>query len=111
MGFFDKVKDALTTSDAERAANAREAAGKAQQEADEAAPDAAEKQAEATNQAETTDQAGTSTQYRTHTVQAGDTLSGIAASYGVDWRKMAKLNKLDNPDLIYPGQVFKVPHD
>lgn len=99
MGFFDKVKDALTTSDAERAANAREAAGKAQQEADEAAPDAAEKQAEA------------STQYRTHTVQAGDTLSGIAASYGVDWRKMAKLNKLDNPDLIYPGQVFKVPHD
>ncbi|RIK17537.1 MAG: hypothetical protein DCC50_01400 [Acidobacteria bacterium] len=99
MGFFDKVKDALTTSDAERAANAREAAGKAQQEADEAAPDAADKQAEA------------STQYRTHTVKAGDTLSGIAASYGVDWRKMAKLNKLDNPDLIYPGQVFKVPHD
>ena len=35
----------------------------------------------------------------------------IAASYGVDWHEMARLNNLDNPDLIFPGQVFKVPNN
>ena len=50
-------------------------------------------------------------EHRTVTVVSGDTLSGIAARHGVDWREMAKLNNLDNPDLIYPGQVFKIPHN
>lgn len=50
-------------------------------------------------------------EYRTYTVKSGDTLSEIAASFGVDWHEMARLNHLDNPDLIYPGQVFKVPND
>lgn len=49
--------------------------------------------------------------YRTYTVKRGDTLSEIAAHYGVSWREMAKLNKLKNPDLIFPGQVFKIPND
>ncbi|MFL6090235.1 MAG: LysM peptidoglycan-binding domain-containing protein [Aeromicrobium sp.] len=49
-------------------------------------------------------------EYRTYTVKSGDTLSEIAASYGVDWHEMARLNNLENPDLIYPGQVFKVPN-
>ena len=49
-------------------------------------------------------------EYRTYTVKSGDTLSEIAASYGVDWREMARLNNLENPDLIFPGQVFKVPN-
>lgn len=44
----------------------------------------------------------------THTVKAGDTLSGICAKYGLDWRKVAKDNKLENPDLIYPGQKIKL---
>lgn len=48
--------------------------------------------------------------HRTVTVVAGDTLSEIAAKHGVDWREMAKLNKLENPDLIFPGQVFKLPN-
>ncbi len=48
--------------------------------------------------------------YRTVTMKSGDTLSEIAAKYGVDWREMAKLNKLENPDLIFPGQVFKIPN-
>lgn len=44
----------------------------------------------------------------TYTVKAGDTLSGICAKYGLDWRKVAKENKMENPDLIYPGQKIKL---
>lgn len=44
----------------------------------------------------------------TYTVKAGDTLSGICAKYGLDWRKVARDNKLENPDLIYPGQKIKL---
>lgn len=45
------------------------------------------------------------------TVQPGDTLSGIAAEYGKDWRKVYKANRDtigDNPNLIYPGQRLVV---
>lgn len=44
----------------------------------------------------------------TYTVRAGDTLSGIAAKHGTTWQALAKLNGLDNPNLIYPGQKLKV---
>lgn len=44
----------------------------------------------------------------TYTVKAGDTLSGICAKYGLDWHKVARDNKLENPDLIYPGQKIKL---
>ena len=44
----------------------------------------------------------------TYTVKAGDTLSGICAKYGLDWRKVAGDNKLENPDLIFPGQKIKL---
>jgi len=43
-------------------------------------------------------------------VKSGDTLSEIAGAHGVDWHEMARLNHLENPDLIYPGQVFKIPN-
>jgi LysM repeat protein len=39
----------------------------------------------------------------THTVQPGETLSGIVGS---DWRQVAEANGLANPNLIYPGQVI-----
>lgn len=48
---------------------------------------------------------------RTYTVKPGDTLSAIGQRYGVDWRKIAKANKIPNPDLIYPGQTFVIPED
>jgi len=44
-----------------------------------------------------------------YTVQAGDTLSGIGASLGVDWNTLYQNNVGvvgDNPNLIYPGQVL-----
>ena len=46
----------------------------------------------------------------THTVQAGDTLSGIAASAGVPLSKVEAANRwINNPNLIYVGQIIKVP--
>lgn len=45
---------------------------------------------------------------RTYTVQAGDTLSGIAAKYGTSWQALAAKNGLANPNLIYPGQVLTI---
>lgn len=43
-----------------------------------------------------------------YTVQSGDTLSGIAAKYGTSYQKVAQLNGLSNPNLIYVGQKLRV---
>jgi LysM repeat protein len=42
-------------------------------------------------------------------VEAGDTLSGIGAQFGVDWQAIASLNGLTDPFTIYPGQVLNLP--
>lgn len=44
-----------------------------------------------------------------HVVQAGETLSGIAAQYGLSVDTLAKLNGITNPDCIYPNQKLKLP--
>ena len=44
----------------------------------------------------------------TYTVKSGDTLSGIASKYGTTYQELAKLNNIENPSLIYPGQVLKI---
>ncbi len=48
---------------------------------------------------------------QTYTVKPGDTLSGIAAQYGTTWQKIYEHNCdiIKNPDLIYPGQVIRIP--
>lgn len=46
---------------------------------------------------------------KTYTVQRGDTLWGISRMYGVTVNQIAALNHIPNPDLIYPGQVFRIP--
>lgn len=48
------------------------------------------------------------TDYRLYKVVRGDTLSGIAASFGMrGWKKLHKLNpQIKNPHLIYPDQVI-----
>ena len=43
-----------------------------------------------------------------YTVQAGDTLSGIASRYGTSVEEIASINGITNPNLIYPGQVLKI---
>lgn len=41
-------------------------------------------------------------------VKKGDTLSAIARKYNTTYPKLAKINKIKNPDLIYPGQIIKL---
>ncbi len=45
----------------------------------------------------------------TYTVQRGDTLSRIAVRYNTTVAQLAALNNISNPNLIYGGQVLKVP--
>jgi LysM repeat protein len=42
-------------------------------------------------------------------VQAGDSLSAVAARVSRTWLQLAARNHIANPDLIYPGQVLIVP--
>ena len=51
------------------------------------------------------------TNYITYQVQRGDTLSGIGVKFGVDWRTLVTFNNLADPNLIFPGQVMKIPQE
>ncbi len=44
-----------------------------------------------------------------YVVVKGDTLSKIAKEHNISWQELAKYNKLKNPNLIYPGQIIKLP--
>lgn len=48
--------------------------------------------------------------YSTYTVKAGDTLIGIAERYNTTYQEIAALNGISNPNLIYQGQVLKLPN-
>lgn len=50
-----------------------------------------------------------STPTTTYTVQRGDTLSRIAQRYGVTVTSLAQVNNIYNVNLIYAGQVLKIP--
>ena len=39
-----------------------------------------------------------------HVVRRGDTLSSIAWAYGLDYRSIARWNRIRSPYVIYPGQ-------
>lgn len=43
-----------------------------------------------------------------YTVKRGDTLSAIASKYGTTYQKIAQLNGISNPNLIYAGQRLRV---
>ncbi|MDD3652649.1 MAG: L,D-transpeptidase family protein [Desulfotomaculaceae bacterium] len=45
----------------------------------------------------------------THIVQAGDTLWKIAAHYGKTLDSLLSVNKINNPDIIFPGQQIIIP--
>lgn len=46
-----------------------------------------------------------------YTVAEGNTLWGIANFFGITVEDIIKLNDLTEPELIYPGQVLKIPVD
>jgi len=50
---------------------------------------------------------GGSSSSRTYTVKSGDTLSGIGAKLGVNWKSIADKNGIRSPYTIYPGQKLK----
>lgn len=45
----------------------------------------------------------------TYTVVAGDVLWKIAEMYDTTWEALAELNAMDNPNLIFPGDVITLP--
>lgn len=52
------------------------------------------------------------TDNKTHTVQSGDTLWGIAKKYygnGAQYPKIASANSIANPNVISAGQVLSIP--
>ena len=57
----------------------------------------------------TTTQPTTSTQPRYYVVQRGDSISSIAASFGVSPQELIALNGITNPDRIEAGQTLQLP--
>lgn len=51
---------------------------------------------------------GTASTKHMYTVKAGDTLSGIGAKLGVNWKTIASKNGISEPYTIYPGQVLTI---
>ncbi len=108
MGFWSRVKDVLVSGPTAAAGNVRE--DKREEEATKVEVPKVDTPPVAVPEPEAP-AAPAEPEYRTYTVKSGDTLSEIAQGFGVDWHEMAELNNLENPDLIFPGQVFKVPNN
>jgi LysM repeat protein len=114
MGFWSRVKDVLVSGPTQAAENVREDKREEKREEEAAQVEVPKVDAPQVDVAEASAPEASESaepEYRTYTVKSGDTLSEIAASYGVNWHEMAELNNLENPDLIFPGQVFKVPNN
>ena len=48
---------------------------------------------------------------RVHIVDSGETLSGIAARYGISLESLLKLNRIQQNKPIFPGQTLKLPRE
>ena len=46
--------------------------------------------------------------HRIYTVRRGDTLWNIARRYNTTIANIVRLNRIKNPNLIYPGQMFRI---
>jgi LysM repeat protein len=60
-----------------------------------------------------TEQTGTEPEaaptFTTYTIRTGDTLGDIGARHGVSREELARLNGIDEPDLLFPGQELRIP--
>ena len=45
---------------------------------------------------------------RYYVVRPGDTVLAIADRYGLELEDILSLNKLENPNIIYPGQILRL---
>lgn len=50
----------------------------------------------------------TNTQTISYTIQRGDTLWAIARRYGTTVDEIVNINNIENPNLIYPGEVIRI---
>lgn len=50
-----------------------------------------------------------SSRYTLYAVRRGDTLWGISRKFGTSINNIVALNGIENPNLIYAGEVFKIP--
>lgn len=110
MGFLDNVRDALRDAVSTQASKRNAAAT----EDDVAVDDSTTADVSATTTAPTEDapekrEDTRDPKFETYTVKTGDTLSEIGARFGVSHLEIAKVNSIENPDLIFPGQVFRIP--
>ncbi len=46
---------------------------------------------------------------KTYTIKRGDTLSGVAGSFGITWQALAELNGISDPGRLRVGQVLQLP--
>jgi len=44
-----------------------------------------------------------------YTVVSGDTLSGIAEKYGTTYQELARINGIEDPNLIRVGEKIRIP--
>jgi LysM repeat protein len=63
----------------------------------------------ATSQTSATVVATTTTIPATHTVVLGDSLSSIAATYGLTTQELASFNNISNLNHVFTGEVIKIP--
>lgn len=61
------------------------------------------------HEAEAHEEVGAHKENVTYSVKVGDMLWKIAAHYNTTYQEIQKLNNIENPNLIYPGQVFVIP--
>ena len=45
---------------------------------------------------------------RYYVVRPGDTIVSIADRYGLEIENLLALNRLENPNIIYPGQILRL---
>lgn len=43
-----------------------------------------------------------------YVVRPGDTILSIADRYGLELEELLSLNNLENPNIIYPGQILRL---
>ncbi len=104
MGFLDNVKGALKDALSTQASKNQSAAKKGATSADESATPAPKTDPVGTGSAE-----ARPAKFETYTVKSGDSLAEIGARFDVTSQEIATLNNIENPDLIFPGQVFRIP--
>lgn len=113
MGFWDKVREAVTGEPGRRPAEPVSTFGASATPPStvSATPPVRSEAEEEPDRPQPVAKPDRGGGHRTYTVVNGDTLSEIGARFGVAVSEIAELNRIKSPELIYPGQVFRIPGD